>query len=86
VDRKNHSEIDKQWLKSARQRLDEIRSGKVKPVPGKQVFEKIWQTFDDTEKEIDELWAQEVEDRIDAYDRGEIESVSVEEVLGKYFR
>jgi hypothetical protein len=46
VDRIIHSEIDKQWLKLARQRLDEIRSGKVKPVPGEQVFEKIWQSFD----------------------------------------
>jgi hypothetical protein len=46
VDRRIHSEIDKQWLKLARQRLDEIRSGKVKTVPEKQVFEKIWQGFD----------------------------------------
>jgi hypothetical protein len=48
VDRRINSEIDKQWSKSARQRIEEIRSGKVKPVSEELVFEKIWQTFDNT--------------------------------------
>ena len=40
------SEIDKKWAKIALKRLSEIRSGKVKPVSGKQVFNKIWDRFE----------------------------------------
>lgn len=35
-------EVDQKWLQVARRRLNEIRSGKVKPVPGDEVFQKIW--------------------------------------------
>jgi putative addiction module component (TIGR02574 family) len=35
------TEIDNFWAKEAEKRVDEIRTGKVKTVPGKQVFEKI---------------------------------------------
>lgn len=40
------SEMDKKWTIVARKRLAEIRSGAVKPVPGDEVFEKIWKRFD----------------------------------------
>lgn len=30
---------DREWLKTARRRLEEMRSGKVKPVPADEVFE-----------------------------------------------
>jgi len=33
--------IDAQWLEEARRRLQELRSGKVKPVPGDEVFAKV---------------------------------------------
>lgn len=37
-----HPEIDAQWLVVAQRRLAEIRDGKVKPVPGKEVFARMW--------------------------------------------
>ncbi|MCI5210690.1 MAG: addiction module protein [Candidatus Electrothrix sp. ATG2] len=44
----NHPEsaIDKEWAAVAQRRLAEIKSGSVKPVPGKEVFEKIWRKFE----------------------------------------
>ncbi len=36
------TEIDRQWVSVAKERLAQMRSGKVKPVPGEQVFEKVW--------------------------------------------
>jgi putative addiction module component (TIGR02574 family) len=41
------SEIDKKWAIVARERLEEIRSGAVAAVPGEQVFEKIWKSFEE---------------------------------------
>ena len=40
------SEINKKWLKVAKRRLAELKSGKVKAVPGKEVFDEIWKRFD----------------------------------------
>ena len=34
-------EIDRKWAAVAKRRLDELRSGRVKPVPGDQVFANI---------------------------------------------
>ncbi len=34
-------EIDKVWAKEAERRVEEIRSGKVKTIPGEKVFKKI---------------------------------------------
>lgn len=34
-------EIDKLWVKEAEKRVEEIRSGKVKTIPGEKVFKKI---------------------------------------------
>lgn len=39
-------EIDKKWGNLAQKRLAEIKSGKVIPVSGEQVFEKIWKKFE----------------------------------------
>jgi putative addiction module component (TIGR02574 family) len=39
------SEIDRKWAAVAKRRLDELRSGRVKPVPGEAVFAKIRQRF-----------------------------------------
>ena len=39
------AEIDRKWTKVARRRLKEIRSGKVKTIPGDRVFEKVRKRF-----------------------------------------
>ena len=33
--------VEDKWLVVAKRRLDELRSGRVKPVPGEQVFARI---------------------------------------------
>jgi putative addiction module component (TIGR02574 family) len=38
-------EIDKAWAEVAEARLAELRSGRVKPVPGNQVFARIRDRF-----------------------------------------
>ena len=40
------SDTDKKWAVVARKRLSEMRSGKVKPVPGEEVFERVRNRFD----------------------------------------
>lgn len=35
------SEIDKKWIAIAKRRLSELQSGKIKAVPGEEVFDKI---------------------------------------------
>ena len=37
--------IDAKWTATAKQRLEELRSGKIKPIPGKEVFAKINKRF-----------------------------------------
>ena len=39
-------EVEKEWLKVARTRLDELRSGRVKAIPGNEVFDKIRKRLD----------------------------------------
>jgi putative addiction module component (TIGR02574 family) len=39
-------EIDIEWVKVAKCRLAELRSGRVKPIPGNEVFEKIRERFE----------------------------------------
>jgi putative addiction module component (TIGR02574 family) len=39
--------IDIKWAAVARRRLQELRSGKVKPIPGEQVFSEILGRFSD---------------------------------------
>ena len=38
-------EIDRKWAAVAKRRLEELRSGRAKPVPGEEVFAKIRQRF-----------------------------------------
>ena len=38
-------DIDKKWAEIAKQRLGELRSGKVKPIPGDEVFDRIHKRF-----------------------------------------
>ena len=38
-------EIDRKWVAVATRRLAELRSGRVTPVPGEEVFAKIRQRF-----------------------------------------
>ena len=40
------SEIDRKWMAVAQRRLAELRSGQVKPIPGDQVFARIWKRFE----------------------------------------
>ncbi len=37
---------DQKWASEAKRRLEELRSGKVKPIPGEEVFDKIWKRLD----------------------------------------
>jgi len=39
-------EIDKEWAAVAQRRLDDIRAGNIKAVPGEEVFAKIWKSFE----------------------------------------
>ena len=38
-------EMDQKWVEVARQRLHELRSGRVRPVPGDEVFARIRERF-----------------------------------------
>jgi putative addiction module component (TIGR02574 family) len=38
-------DIDRKWATVARRRLSELRSGKVKAIPGEEVFSRIWERF-----------------------------------------
>ena len=38
-------DIDKKWIRVAKRRLQEIRSGKVNPVSGEEVFAKVRERF-----------------------------------------
>jgi len=40
------SDIDRKWAAVAQRRLAELRSGQVKPIPGDQVFTRIWKRFE----------------------------------------
>ena len=40
------SEVDGKWNEVAQKRLMEMRSGKIKPIPGEQVFKNIWKKFE----------------------------------------
>ena len=40
------TEIEKEWVKVARRRLVELRSGSVKAIPGDEVFTKIQERFE----------------------------------------
>lgn len=39
------TEIDRAWSRIAKRRLAELRSGRVQPVPGDQVFAKVKERF-----------------------------------------
>lgn len=39
------SAIDKEWAKEGEKRLSELRSGRVKSIPGEAVFKKIKRRF-----------------------------------------
>ncbi len=40
------AEIDREWVKVAKRRLAELRSGRVRPIPGNEVFGKILERFE----------------------------------------
>ena len=40
------SELDRKWAKEAKRRLAELRSGRVEPIPGEEVFGKVWERFE----------------------------------------
>jgi putative addiction module component (TIGR02574 family) len=40
------AEIDREWVKVAKRRLAELRSGAVKPIPGNEVFAKVRERFE----------------------------------------
>jgi putative addiction module component (TIGR02574 family) len=40
-----NTDIDARWTEVAKRRLQELRSGKVKPIPGDEVFEKAIKRF-----------------------------------------
>ncbi|MCA9411041.1 MAG: addiction module protein [Candidatus Omnitrophica bacterium] len=38
-------ELDRKWIEVAKKRREEIESGEVKPVPGEEVFKRVWDRF-----------------------------------------
>jgi hypothetical protein len=40
------AEIDREWVKVTKRRLAESRSGGEKPIPGNEVFAKVWKRFE----------------------------------------
>ena len=40
------SDIDRKWVQVAQRRLAELRSGRIKPIPGEEVFAKVWKQFE----------------------------------------
>jgi putative addiction module component (TIGR02574 family) len=42
---KPNNGIDEKWAEVAKRRLQELRSGKVKPIPGGEVFERALKRF-----------------------------------------
>jgi len=40
------SKIDEKWAKEAKQRLAELRAGRVEAIPGDEVFKKVWDRFE----------------------------------------
>ncbi len=40
------SDIEDKWVATAKKRLSEIQAGKIKPIPGKEVFNSIQNHFD----------------------------------------
>ena len=40
------AEIEREWVKVAKRRLAELRSGRVKAIPGDEVFAKIRERFE----------------------------------------
>lgn len=41
----SNTDIDHKWAETAMVRLKEIRTGRVKPIPGKKIFEKVRERF-----------------------------------------
>jgi putative addiction module component (TIGR02574 family) len=41
----NQKEIDELWKVEAQRRVEEVRSGRVTPIPGDQVFDEIRERF-----------------------------------------
>jgi putative addiction module component (TIGR02574 family) len=40
------AEIEAEWIRVAKRRLAELRSGQVKPIPGNEVFAKVRRRFE----------------------------------------
>ncbi len=40
-------EVERKWVAIAKKRLEEIQSGKVKAIPGEEVFDRIWKRFEE---------------------------------------
>jgi putative addiction module component (TIGR02574 family) len=38
--------VDREWAQIAKKRLEELRSGRVKAIPGDQVFARVRERFD----------------------------------------
>ncbi len=39
-------DIEQKWIKVSKRRLTEMRTGKVKGIPGDEVFDDIWKRFE----------------------------------------
>ena len=40
-----NEEIDRKWVTVTKRRLEELRSGEVKAIPGDEVFARAWRRF-----------------------------------------
>ena len=38
-------EMDRKWAEVSKKRLEQLRSGEIKPIPGEEVFQRIWNRF-----------------------------------------
>ncbi len=41
-----NADIDRKWIEVSQRRLNELRTGKVKGIPGEEVFDEIWKRFE----------------------------------------
>ena len=40
------SDVDLKWAQAAQRRLAEVRSAQVTPIPGEEVFARVWKRFE----------------------------------------
>jgi len=52
IENNNNRRIDEEWITVTKRRLAELRSGKVKPIPGQVVFSQIKARFSEFQSRV----------------------------------